>query len=168
MASSEKVKNLNMDAQKDRRESEDSGASSPKKRNHKHRQFKSLFEPRQSPFNFESLFVDKHPMRGFVVLFWVAVAFKIIGSMYNTWKITGYPFSFGLLNIMFANAHDGFMVDISMVLSMYAVVLFQKLISWRIIPLGLAGYLQHILQALWFLGFASHIFVQKFSWVKLI
>ena len=48
--------------------------SSPSKR--KYRQFKSLFKPRASPLDFETLWAEKHPFRGFFVLFWVSIAYK--------------------------------------------------------------------------------------------
>jgi hypothetical protein len=51
-----------------------SNNSSPSKR--KFRQFKSLFKPRPSPLDFETLWAEKHPLRGFFVLFWVSIAAK--------------------------------------------------------------------------------------------
>lgn len=51
-----------------------SANSSPSKR--KYRQFKSLFKPRASPLDFETLWAEKHPFRGFFVLFWVSIAYK--------------------------------------------------------------------------------------------
>ncbi|KAJ3273348.1 hypothetical protein HDV01_004565 [Terramyces sp. JEL0728] len=42
----------------------------------KPRHFKSLFKPRTSPLDFETLILEKNPFRGFFILFWLSIAMK--------------------------------------------------------------------------------------------
>ena len=147
----------------DSEESTTSKSSRTTKR--KIRQFKTLFEPRASPLDFESLFVNKHPLRGFFVLLWAGVAFKIMVIMYESWKVTGYPIGSGLLQVMQENLKEGFILDACIVCSMFLAVIYQKLITWGIVPLIFSRIIQHILQFLWFTGFAIHIYRRNFQWV---
>ncbi|KAJ3372374.1 hypothetical protein HDU91_003614 [Kappamyces sp. JEL0680] len=130
------------------------------------RQFKSLFKPRTSYLDFETLMAEEHPMRGFFVLFWMSITVKMLITSYEYWKVAGVPLSLDLLYFMGKDGKMLFIADGAMILSLFTVVFYQWLINWKIIPLAAARTGQHIWQAAWFLGIISWAFAQNWAWTQ--
>jgi sterol O-acyltransferase len=65
---------------------------------------------------------------------------------------------------MFEKSLVGLYSDLSMILSLFYVVLFQKLIKIGLIPLDYAQIFQHIFQTIWFFGFLSWAYLQTWGW----
>jgi sterol O-acyltransferase len=109
---------------------------------------------------------EKHPMRGFFVLFWLSIAFRVVITMYQRWRSVGSPISFDLAFIMTDNVTIFFRAEITMILSLFYAPVYQKLITWRIVPLQLARFIQHGIQATWFLGICAWIMTTNLQWVR--
>jgi sterol O-acyltransferase len=131
-----------------------------------HRQFKTLFKPRTSLLDIETLIVEKHPLRGFFVLFWISIAFRIVVSMYQRWRTVGTPVSIDLALVMTDNVNLFFKAEILMMSSLFYAPVYQKLVTWRIVPLSLSRILQHTIQAAWFLGICSWILSVDLQWTQ--
>lgn len=134
----------------------------PKK---KFRPYKSLFKPRTSHLDFETLMSEKHPMRGFFVLFWVSLTFKTIVDSYHYWKLAGIPISLSFANYMSKDAFDLLVADGLMILSLFTVVAYQWVLSLHLIPLFAARVIQHIWQVTWFFGIIVWAMAQDWAWV---
>lgn len=109
---------------------------------------------------------EKHPFRGFFVLFWVSIATKILVTMYQHWKSHGIPISFDLARMMGQDGLELLIADGIMIASLYYTVIFQKLVTWGLVPLFFAGTIQHICQAVWFLGFCIWTVNQRWPWIQ--
>jgi sterol O-acyltransferase len=103
-------------------------------------------------------------MRGFFVLFWVSLTAKMLITMYENLRDTGSIISLELAQVMSFNGSTGLYSDLAMVISLFYVVLYQKLIQFRIIPLQIAGYLQHLLQVTWLFVFIRWAILQDWGW----
>ncbi|KAJ3323272.1 hypothetical protein HDV06_002039 [Boothiomyces sp. JEL0866] len=136
----------------------------PKINYNKPRHFKSLFKPRTSPLDFETLILEKNPFRGFFILFWLSMAMKIITSLYQSWRNTGVPISLNLASEMFTGVESVLQADLIMIASLFTCVLFQKLITARIIPLSLSRIIQHAWQGVWFFACMVTALVCDWSW----
>jgi len=130
----------------------------------KFRAFKSLYSPRPSPLDFETLITEKHPFRGFFVLFWVSCGYKISITMYQHYRQFGVVVSTSLVEIMGKDIYSFGRAEGLMVLSLFAIVLFQWFINWRIVPLRTATFIQHTWQFIWFVGILGWVFIQDWEW----
>ena len=130
----------------------------------KFRVFKSLYKPRTSPLDFETLMEQKHPMRGFFVLFWVACGYRTIISMYYHYKQFGTPVSLDLVDLMGKDALSLIFSDLIQIASLFYVLVYQWLITWKIVPLSIATILQHIFQCIWFCGIIGWVMVNPENW----
>jgi sterol O-acyltransferase len=130
----------------------------------KFRVFKSLYQPRPSPLDFETLMQQKHPMRGFFVLFWVACGYRMIITMYQHYKNTGTLFSSNLVDLMGKDAMSLIFSDLIQIFSLFYVLIYQWLITWKIVPLRIATVLQHLFQCIWFCGIIGWAIVNPENW----
>ncbi|KAJ3313335.1 hypothetical protein HDV04_002141 [Boothiomyces sp. JEL0838] len=94
----------------------------PKINHNKPRHFKSLFKPRTSPLDFETLILEKNPFRGFFILFWLSIAMKILTSLYQSWRNTGEPISLNLAYEMFTGVESVLQADLLMPQSLFFVL----------------------------------------------
>jgi sterol O-acyltransferase len=109
---------------------------------------------------------EKHPMRGFFVLFWLSIAFRVVVTMYQRWRSVGSPISFDLAFIMTDNVTLFFRAEMAMILSLFYAPVYQKLITWGLVPLQFARFIQHGIQATWFLGICAWIMAANLQWVR--
>ncbi|KAJ3410497.1 hypothetical protein HDV05_003687 [Chytridiales sp. JEL 0842] len=127
---------------------------------------KSQFRARTSILDYETLTREDNTMRGFFVLFWMAMAWHVTTTMYQTFRTEGFPFR---LNFLWNILDDGYglaMSDLVLVLSCGMVVVFQKLILWGVIPLKYTTVLQHTWQGIWFSTIVGWCFVRDWPWVQ--
>jgi sterol O-acyltransferase len=107
---------------------------------------------------------QKHPMRGFFILFWVACGYRMLISMYQHYKAHGTLVSSNLVDLMGKDALSLIYSDLIQVLSLFYVVIYQWLITWKIVPLRIATVLQHVFQCTWFCGIIGWVIINPENW----
>jgi hypothetical protein len=127
---------------------------------------KSQFRARTSKLDYETLLREDNPMRGFFVLFWMAMAWYCVTTMYHTLRTEGFPFR---LNFMWHILKDGdglAMSDFVLVTSCGMVVIFQTLFKWGWVPLKYSTIIQHTWQGIWFMSIVCWCFIRDWPWVR--
>jgi sterol O-acyltransferase len=56
--------------------------------------------------------------------------------------------------------------ELTMICSLFYALVFQKLITWRLIPIKIARIVQHMIQGTWFLGICAWIMVVELQWTQ--
>ncbi|KAJ3102773.1 hypothetical protein HDU97_000312 [Phlyctochytrium planicorne] len=102
-----------------------STASTSKRRGPRRGQFK----PRSSPLDYEALQREQSPIRGFLVLFWMAMAWYMVTTFYHNMRLEGQPVR---LRFLYYISHDGVVLalsDLVLVLSCFLVVPLQWMVQ---------------------------------------
>ncbi|KAJ3097739.1 hypothetical protein HDU96_000284 [Phlyctochytrium bullatum] len=123
------------------------------------------FKPRHSPLDYEALQREGSPIRGFLVLFWMAMAWYSVTTFYHNMRLEGTPMR---LRFLYYISHDGLVLALSdavLVGSCFLVVPFQWLVL-KGLPLRQAYAIQHVWQAVWFGAVIGWVFVRDWPWVQ--
>ncbi|KAJ3204095.1 hypothetical protein HDU82_006077 [Entophlyctis luteolus] len=124
------------------------------------------FKPRPSPLDFETLERDHNPMRGFYVLFWVAMAWYAITSILDTWNKEGMSFRYAFFSQMSDRSKDLLYSDLLMQLSCFTVVLIVKLYEFKIVPLNFAWIVNSVWLGGWFVSVISWALYSNWKWTQ--
>ncbi|KAJ3353822.1 hypothetical protein HDU83_006314 [Entophlyctis luteolus] len=124
------------------------------------------FKPRPSPLDFETLEKDRNPMRGFYVLFWVAMAWYAITSILDTWNKEGTSFRYAFFSQMSDRSKDLLYSDLLMQLSCFTVVLIVKLYEFKLVPLDIAWIVNSVWLGGWFVSVISWALYSNWKWTQ--
>ncbi|KAJ3042246.1 hypothetical protein HK097_002080 [Rhizophlyctis rosea] len=127
---------------------------------------KSSFRSRTSPLDWETLTREDNPMRGFFMLFWMAMAAYMSSAFYQNWKIEGTPLRLRLMSSLSLDSGGLVLSDMALVGSMFVCVIIQKLLAWGWIPLSFSLPLHHIWQSTWFATAVVWVFYKDWPWVQ--
>ncbi|KAJ3205587.1 hypothetical protein HDU67_008768, partial [Dinochytrium kinnereticum] len=122
------------------------------------------FKPRSSPLDYEALQREQSPIRGFLVLFWMAMAWYMVTTFYHNFRLEGAPVR---LRFLYYISHDGLVLALSdavLVASCFLVVPLQWAVLWGL-PLRQAYAVQHIWQAVWFGAVIGWVFYRDWPWL---
>ncbi|KAJ3124414.1 H(+)-transporting V0 sector ATPase subunit a [Nowakowskiella sp. JEL0407] len=126
----------------------------------------NAFISRPSRLDLRTLLSEDNPSRGFFTLFWMAMAFYTVTTLYQNWRIEGTPLK---LSFFYHISKDGFglaLSDLALILSCFTSVLITELFVFGGIPRAAILPIQHAWQLSWFSFCVYWVFYRDWPWVQ--
>ncbi|KAI8620827.1 MBOAT, membrane-bound O-acyltransferase family-domain-containing protein [Chytriomyces sp. MP71] len=126
--------------------------------------------PRRTPFAPQNSILSDpaspHSLRGFLVFFWIGMAWYLVATLYHAHRTGGHLLRPELLGIL---AHDTWTLvfgDLAMVAGCAVAFLIQRDVCTGLVPLAWAGFVGIMWEATWFTYWMVWIWYRRWTWLQ--